>query len=485
MNAEFEHPEMLRQPPMSTDAEQSVIGGLLLAPETLAKLADWLAEEDFYRRDHRLIYRGIVRLSEQGKPIDWVTLGEWLEANNLLDQVGGTSYLVDLAGNTPSAANIVGYAEIVVEMSRHRQAIEIGMKLANDGFDRRKSAVDLAAAAQGALANLSPVRHTGLQASTAGVQRWWDDLLTRVDRPGLIGMPTPWLELNKATKGLRPGRLYILAGRPGMGKSIIGGQLAAFTALRGVRTALFSLEMSEEEIHQRNIAAFAGVPHDFLDSPTGESHYWERLNPAIAALKRAPLLVDDSAGLTAGATAARAERAHLQAPLGLIVVDHLHEMHVDPKDRASSLGDACKRLKACGKRLGVPVVLLAQLNRDSAKDGGKRPTMTDLRGSGDIEQVADAIFFLHREDYYRKDTHLRDVIELEIAKGRNMRPGRVVYLHNRYEQMRADDWEGPLPEDPGPTPKTPPVAGFGRNQPDHKAAAAADDRIRDVTGNDR
>jgi replicative DNA helicase len=440
-----EEPE--RTPPTSIEAEQAVLGGLMIAPAALSKIADWLTAEDFYRRDHRLIFGAIVSLAEKGQPVDAVTMGEWFDANGLSEQIGGTGYLVSLANVTPSAANIVAYAEIVAEKARLRQAIEIGSALVDKAFSRGATSADLTAQAQHALTTLAPVRHTGLLPSKAGLGRWWADVLERTDRPGMIGLPTPWNALNKATHGLRPGRLYVLAGRPGSGKSITGGQLASFTALRGVRTALFSLEMSAEEIHQRNISALSGVPHDFLEAPVEASEHWGALNMALAELTGAPLLIDDTPALSAAQVCARTERAHMQAGLGLVVVDHLHELAVDPKDRVNAIGDAARKLKGLAKRLNVPVVALAQLNRDSAK-GGAKPTLTDLRASGSIEEVADAVILLHREDYFRPDTHLKGVVELILAKGRNMRSGITLHLRSEIDRMRFVDWEGPLPEAP-------------------------------------
>lgn len=437
-----------RELPVSIEAEQAVLGGLLLAPATLPKVADWLAEGDFYQADHRLIFRAILALASADKPFDPVTLGEWLEAN---DAPGLGGYLIDLASQTPSAANAVAYAEIVVERARLRQAIGLGATLIERAYAKGATSDAVTGYAQTALAGFAPVKTTGLLPSRDGLKSWWQSVLERTDQPGMIGLPTPWAELNTATKGLRGGRLYVLAGRPGMGKSIIGGQQAAFTALRGDRAALFSLEMSAEEVHQRNVAALANVPHDFLESPTSDSPHWGAVSAAVGELNAAALLVDDSPGLTASQLCARAERAHLQSPLKLIVVDHLHEMAVDPKDRVNALGDAARRLKGLAKRLNVPVLLLAQLNRGATGRENKRPTMADLRASGAIEEVADAIFLLHREDYYDANTHLRDVVELHIAKGRNLRSGVTINLLNNYGCMRADDWRGALPQAPAAT----------------------------------
>lgn len=463
--------ETLRIPPQSVEAEQAVLGGLMLDPRALPRVQDWLSEGDFYRRDHRVIYAGIVDLAAQGKPVDAVTMGEWFEASGLAEEIGGSGYLIQLHSSTPSAANIVAYAEIVAENARKRQAIELGTALVNRGFDRAGSSADLVAFAQQGLADLAPVRHTGLLPAKDGLKRWWQEVLARTDHPGLIGLPTPWRALNTATKGLRPGRLYVLAGRPGMGKSIIGGQLAAFTALRDNRTALFSLEMGAEEVHQRNVSALSEVPHDFLDAPESESDHWPKLNPAIAALTAAPLLVDDSPALSAAQICARAERAHLQSAVKLVVVDHLHEMAVDAKDRVNGLGDAARKLKGLAKRLDVPVVLLAQLNRANTRADDKRPNLTDLRASGAIEEVADVVLLIHREDYYHPET-LPGVVELLIAKGRNIRSGVTVTLRNRYDLMRADDWEGPIPKAPAKVPKK---RGMSEEGFDAKSAAAGVD----------
>lgn len=468
--------ESLRAPPQSVEAEQAVLGSLMLDARALAKVVDWLAEGDFFRRDHRVLYGAIVDLAARGKPVDAITVGEWLEAEGLADQVGGTGYLIELHNTQASAANIVSHAEIVAELARKRQAIELGTELVNRAFDRGESAAEIVAFAQQGLANLAPVRHTGLLPARDGLKAWWQEVLARNDRPGLLGLPTPWADLNNATKGLRPGRLYVLAGRPGMGKSILGGQLASFAASRQERTALFSVEMGLEEVIQRNVSAAAGVPHDFLDSPHSESDYWAQLNPVIASFKSWPLLVDETSGLSASQLCARAERAHMQAPLSLVVVDHLHEMALDPRNLVNSIGDAARKLKGLAKRLNVPVVLLAQLNRDSARADAKRPTLTDLRASGAIEEVADVVVLIHREDYYRADTHLRGVVELFIAKGRNIRSGVTVNLLNRYDVMRADDWCGPLPEPPQQEARAPKGSSWGKKPEARTRAAGENDQ---------
>ncbi len=473
--------DALRVPPQSVEAEQAVLGGLMLSPNRLAIVADLLTEEDFYRRDHRLIYRAIRELSEKNKPFDSVMLGEWLEASNLSDQIGGTGYLIDLASNTPSAANIKAYSVIVSEKAELRRLIDAGTDIVNDGFqpDGRSAEEVVAQSLSRLLAFKTKTHHGGLKEPKAGLKTWYAGFLERFENhSALAGLPTPWHEVNKITRGLRTG-LIILAGRPGMGKSIATQQLSAFTALRGQRVALFSVEMTEEENHQRNISAVSGVPHDYLVAPGDHDYtdyhdsYLPKITLAIKDLLGIPLFIDDEAGLTAHQICARARREHAKAPLAMAVVDHLHDVKIPGKDPVREYGDACQLFKQLAKELDIPVVVVAQLNRALATRTDKRPTMTDLRASGEIEQKADLILFIHREDYYdtdEKKTHLQGVVELSIGKGRNMRSNRTMHLLNEYDCMRLGDWDGQLPQAPVAEKKKvhrgmPPAGDTGLNFP--------------------
>lgn len=448
------HSDDIRTLPHSIEAEQSVLGGIMLTPEALAKVSDWLDEADFYRADHRAIYRAACDLAARGEPCDAVTLGEWLDANAPDVRPGVRSYAIELANSTPSAANIVAYAEIVKERSRLRYAIEAGEALAATAHARGAQASDVVATAMQRLSDIqTATSRGGLRAAKSIVQGWLADLQRRFDHGEIVtGLPTPWLELNRATHGLQAGELTVIAARPNMGKSVMGVQLAAFSALRGVRTALFSLEMTEVQVMRRAIACTGGINHDWLLAPVdgdgNDEATWARVTSASSALKDAPLLVDETPALSIERLAARAKRAHLQSPIGLIVVDHLHEMAIDGSRAAHDIGRNAQGLKALGKEFGCPVVVLAQLNRAVADRTDKRPTMTDLRASGEIEQKADVILFLHREDYYDRDTHLQGVVEVEIGKGRDIKTGARIHLQNRYDQMALRDWEGPLPAAP-------------------------------------
>lgn len=470
MSAQFSHDrapadvEMLRVPPHRIDAEQAVLGALMLDAKALAKVSDWLSAEDFYRADHRLIFRAISGLVERGSPVDSVTVADWFEANGLAEMMdGGPTYLIELEDATASAATIVAHAEIVVEASRHRALIDTGTQLAEAGY---KPGTDSQQVIAEAMHNLSQMQASkmrgGLEPIKAAMKRMQAELMARYQRgPGLLGMPWPWKGLNDATKGLRDGVLYVVGARPSMGKSIFGLQAAIFTALRGNNTAFFSVEMGDEECMARAVACVGEIPHDWVENPAKKDDdaefYWSRLTLATEQILEAPLLMDETPGINIDQLMARARRAHMQKPLRLIVVDHMHDMSLDPKrETRHEYGRIAQGAKTLAKELKCPVILLAQLNRQNA---GKRPTLTDLRESGEIEQKADVVLFLHREDYYdtpERQTHLKGVVEVIPAKGRNIRVGDTIHLQNTFSEMRMQDWIGPLPIAPEPAykPKT-------------------------------
>lgn len=449
----------LRTPPSSIEAEQAVLGGLMLDDRSFVKVSDWLKEDDFYRRDHQLIYRAIRSLLVASKPADPVTLADWFDSEGMAEDVGGVRYVIDLADKTPGAANIVAYAEIVVEKSRLRRAIDIGTQLANAAFDGKRPADDVLGMAHHALTELQGAPKVGgLQPIKPGLRRMFAAMEERYEAgPGLLGIPTPWKGINDLTKGLRPGVLYVIAGRPSMGKSIAACQLAGFSAARGTRTAFFSAEMGEIECLQRISASIAQIPHSWVESPAKiendrdgeEDRMWGKLTDAIGVLSEAALLIDETPAINIDQLSARARREHMRSPLGLIVTDHLHDMSFDrAREMRVEIGRVVQGHKTLAKELNIPVVLLAQLNRNVAGRADKRPVLTDLRESGEIEQKADVILFLHREDYYDKDTHMRGAVEVIPAKGRNLRLGDNILLRNRFDLMRMDDWEGPYPRKP-------------------------------------
>jgi len=461
--------DALRVPPQSAEAEQAVLGCLMLAPESWAKIGDWLTEEDFYRRDHKLIFRAIREHITTGKPVDTVTLAEWFEASALAESIGGTGYLVDLASTTPSAANITAWAEIVLEKSRLRQLIDIGTEAVNAGFnpDRRESQL-LASEIQRQLSRLiGASQHTGPRAPREPLRAWHDALIARWEADErMTGLVSPWHDINELTFGWQPGELIVIAARPNVGKSVVGFQQLMFSGLRKTRVLGFSLEMGYDQVLQRMVSALGEIPHDWLRSPASDRNadHWGALTNAMRDLLGATFLIDDQPRLTAEQICARAKREHLRAPLSLVLVDHLHDMRRPGKDLVNEIADDCRVLKALAKDLKVPVIVLAQLNRQ----GTDRPVLKDLRASGGIEEVADLVLLMHREDYQKFDGREAAPVEIIFAKGRNLPTGRTVYLKNRYDIQRLDDLTGYVP--PAPSSAQPQRRrGF-----DAKRAAGAD-----------
>jgi replicative DNA helicase len=445
-------------PPQSVDAEQAVLGGLMIKPEAWIQIGDWLTEVDFYRRDHKLIFRCIREQAIANKPVDAVTMGEWFEANGLIEQSGGASYLIDLWRNTPSAANIVAYAEIVLEKSKLRQFIAIGTDAVSAGFkpDGRDAGF-LISDTQRRLARLNgSSAHIGPQPPKGALHEWFRALSDRYEAGDAItGLLTPWHDVNELTCGWQPGELIIVAARPNIGKSILGFNQLAFSGLRGSRCLGFSLEMSYPQVLQRMVAALGDIPHAWLNSPASdrEADHFAKLNYCIRDLSAANFLVDDQPRLTAEMIVARAKREHMRSPLSMVLVDHLHDMRRPGKDLVNEIADDCRVLKALAKELKVVVIVLAQLNRQ----GTDRPVLKDLRASGGIEEVADLVLLMHREDYQKFDGREHSPVELIVAKGRNVPSGKTIYLKNRYDVQRLDDLCGYAP----PIPKATSSRGFG------------------------
>lgn len=448
-----------RVPPQSVEAEQSVIGAVLLSPDALVEVADLLREEDFYRRDHRLIWRAILALANgtPPRPFDAVTLGEWLESEGLAEQIGGTGYLVDLASSTPSAANVRAYAEIVHEKAMLRRLIERAANIVDRAFQPgQESAELLLADAQRSLSEIERSSAGGgpvlakpaLKQLFVELQALWESGAT------ITGVPTPWDELNRHTFGMQPADLIILAGRPSMGKTIAAECIGTFAAGMAGAVGIWSCEMTRKQWLGRAVARVGRVPHAWLRSPASfpDQDHWAGVNQAMQNLAKLPLHIDDTRGLRAIEIAARARRLHRTQKLKLVIVDHLHILPIPGENESRERGEDSRIFKQLAAELNCPVVVLAQLNRSSTKANEKRPTMADLRGSGEIEQNADEIWLLHREDYYHKNTHLRGVVELIIGKSRNAPAGETIYLKNRYSEMALDEWNGPLPEAPAEGP---------------------------------
>lgn len=444
--------DALKVPPHSLQAEQAVLGGLMLDNQAWDTVADEVSEEDFYRRNHQLIFRAIAQLAEQASPLDAVTLSEWLEKNGLLDDVGGLSALGTLAQNTPSAANIKAYAAIVREKSVMRQLIHVGNDIANSGFEtegRDSSALldnaeklvfDIAEQGKRGKRGFRNIR--GLLA--AAVDRI--DMLFQQD-DAITGVSTGFTDLDNMTAGLQPADLIIVAGRPSMGKTTLAVNFAENAAIKDqVPVAIFSMEMPGEHLALRMMSSLGHIDQHKIRTGKLDDDDWPRLTSAVSLLDGAPIFIDDTPALSPIELRARARRLKREHNLGLIVIDYLQLMQVtnSRENRATEISEISRNLKALAKELEVPVIALSQLNRSLEQRTDRRPVMSDLRESGAIEQDADVIMFIYRDEVYNEDSPQKGLAEIIIGKQRNGPIGKCTLTFRgqftRFENYAADNY---------------------------------------------
>jgi replicative DNA helicase len=446
--------DAVRVPPQSIEAEQSVLGGLLLENAAWDRIADLLGEQDFYRADHRLIFQHIGQLIEQGKPADAVTVGESLERAGKLAETGGHAYLGSLSLNTPSAANIRRYAEIVRERSIMRNLAAVGTEIADAAYSPMgrdaKTLVDEAEAKVFQIAEAGAKSRQGFvridPLLTETVERI-DMLYNRENKNDIIGLATGFVDLDRMTSGLQAGELIVIAARPSMGKTALAMNIVEHVALDLKKAvAVFSMEMSGAQLAMRMIGSTGRFDQHELRTGTFKDEDWARMVEAVGRLNEAQIYIDDSAGLNALEVRSRARRLHRQCGgLSLIVVDYLQLMSASggrEENRATEIAEISRSLKGLAKDLKVPVIALSQLNRSVEARQDKRPMMSDLRESGAIEQDADLILFIYRDEVYNPgNPEKRGEAELIVAKQRNGPTGLVnlTFLgkHIRFEN-RAD-----------------------------------------------
>ena len=441
----------LKIPPHSIEAEQAVLGGLMLDNQAWDKVSDRVSEVDFYRFDHRLIFRALEELAERNSPMDLVTVSERLEAWGELDKAGGLAYLGLLARDTPSAANIVAYADIVRERSVLRQLIAVGTDIASSGFNSEGRPVDelLDAAEQRVfkIAEQSERSRQGFRNMRSLLQSTVShvEMLTERDSP-ITGLPTGYDDFDEMTSGLQPGDLVIVAGRPSMGKTSLAVNMAEYAALKQQHpVAIFSMEMPGEQLALRLVSSLGRINQQRLRTGRLEDDDWPRFTSAVSMLNEAQLFIDDSPALSPGELRTRARRLmreHQQ--LSLIVVDYLQLMQIKgtSENRATEISEISRSLKALAKELKVPIIALSQLNRSLEQRPNKRPVMSDLRESGAIEQDADLIVFIYRDEVYNSDSPDKGTAELIIAKQRNGPIGmvRLTFLgqYTRFESYAPE-----------------------------------------------
>jgi replicative DNA helicase len=419
--------EVLKLPPHSLQAEQAVLGGLMLDNTAWDRVADHVVEEDFYRRDHRLIFRAIAELADRNSPFDAVTLSEWLGQHKLLDDVGGLATLGALVQGTPSAANIQAYADIVREHSVLRQLISVGNEIAGSAFvTEGRSSSELLEHAEQRVFQIAERGKRGQRGfrsihSLLGAAVDRIDKLFQQDEP-LTGVSTGFADLDDMTAGLQPSDLIIVAGRPSMGKTTLAMNFAENAAIRHkVPVAIFSMEMPGEQLALRMMSSLGHIDQHKIRTGKLDDDDWPRLTSAVSLLDSAPLFIDDTPALSPTEMRARARRLKREHDIGMIVIDYLQLMQVPGtrENRTTEISEISRNLKALAKELEVPVVALSQLNRGLEQRTDKRPVMSDLRESGAIEQDADLILFIYRDEVYHEDSPYKGKAEIIIGKQRN------------------------------------------------------------------
>lgn len=423
----------VRVPPHSKEAEQAVLGALMLDGEAWDKIVDRLVVDDFYHKQHRIIFEGIARLARKDQPFDSVTLAETLKAQHQLDGCGGEVYLFEIANATPSAANVTAYADIVRERALLRQLVTIGTDMIEMGYDPRdQEAKTILDRTESMIFKIAEQRQVtqGPEGLGSIMTRTTDQIDTLCQNKGQVtGLKSGFVDLDKMTSGFQPSDLVIVAARPSMGKTVLGMNIAEHAAINGKKPVIvFSLEMTSEALGMRMISSLGRINQQRLRSGNLNDDDWPRLTSAVSMLSEAPMFIDDTPGLTAVEMRARARRvARRHGQLGMILVDYLQLMQGSGQreNRTLEISEISRMLKLLAKEMECPVVALSQLNRSLEQRQDKRPVMSDLRESGAIEQDADLILFIYRDEVYNPDSVDKGTAEIIIAKQRNGPIGRV------------------------------------------------------------
>ena len=444
--------DSLRVPPHSIEAEQSVLGGLLLDNSAWDRIADFLGEDDFYRYDHRIIFQHLVKLINATKPADVITVFEALSSSGKAEEVGGLTYLNALAQNTPSAANIRRYAEIVRDRSVLRRLVTVADEIATQALNPQgkevKQLLDEAESKIFAIAEDGARGVQGFQAIqpllTQVVERI-DELYNRDNQNDITGVPTGFIDLDRMTSGLQAGDLIIVAGRPSMGKTAFSLNIGENVAIdSGLPVAVFSMEMGGAQLAMRMLGSVGRLDQSRLRIGKLSDEDWPRLTHAIQKMNDAQLYIDETPALSPIELRARARRLARQCgKLGLIIIDYLQLMSGSSpgENRATEISEISRNLKGLAKELGCPVIALSQLNRSLEQRPNKRPVMSDLRESGAIEQDADVILFIYRDQVYNPDSPDKGTAEIIIGKQRNG-PIGAVRLTFLGEYTKFDNYTG-------------------------------------------
>ncbi|MFC7518201.1 replicative DNA helicase [Herbaspirillum sp. GCM10030257] len=444
--------DALRVPPHSIEAEQSVLGGLLLDNAAWDRIADFVHEDDFYRYDHRIIFQHIVKLINATRPADVITVYEALTGSGKADEVGGLTYLNALAQNTPSAANIRRYAEIVRDRGVLRKLITVSDEISGQAFNPQgkevKQLLDEAESKIFAIAEEGARGAQGfleIQPLLTQVVERIDELYNRDNQNDITGVPTGFVDLDRMTSGLQPGDLVIVAGRPSMGKTAFSINIGENVAIdSGLPVAIFSMEMGGAQLAMRMLGSVGRLDQHRLRTGRLNDEDWPRLTHAIQKMNEVQIYIDETPALSSIELRARSRRLARQCgKLGLIIIDYLQLMSANSagENRATEISEISRNLKGLAKELNCPVIALSQLNRSLEQRPNKRPVMSDLRESGAIEQDADVILFIYRDQVYNPDSPDKGTAEIIIGKQRNG-PIGTVRLTFLGEYTKFDNYTG-------------------------------------------
>ena len=430
-----------RVPPQSKEAEQSVLGSMIIDKEAIYAAAELLADQDFYSTAHQKIFSGIISLSEKGEPVDLVTLSEELQQNQCLEDVGGRSYLVTLANAVPTAANVQYHSQIVREKAILRALIQAATGIVSRGFDAPANVDEFLDEAEQLIFEIGRRgKHQGFASLKDVLVQAFDSIEKLYDeKKGVTGLATGFADLDRITSGLQKSDLIVIAARPSMGKTTLALNMTQQIAVKEkMPTAFFSMEMSKEQLAQRLLCSEAQIDAQNMRRGFLSQDEWHKLTRAVGPLSESPLYIDDSATLSVMEVRAKARRLKAEKGLQAIFVDYLQLMRGFSRfeSRQQELSEISRALKALAKELSVPVVALSQLSRAVEKRPDRRPILSDLMESGGIEANADLVMFIYREAYYTKDTEKGNIAEISIAKQRNGPTGMLeLYFLDRFTKF--------------------------------------------------
>ncbi|KJL03411.1 MULTISPECIES: replicative DNA helicase [Priestia] len=440
-----------RLPPQNIEAEQALLGAIFLEPSSLTLASELLIPEDFYRASHQKIFTCMLKLSDQGEPVDLVTVTSELADQKILEEVGGVSYLSDLANSVPTAANVEYYGKIVEEKSILRRLIRTATHIASEGYAREDEVEVLLNEAEKNILEVAQRKNSGVFQNIKDVLvQTYDDIEVLHNRKGdITGIPTGFSDLDRMTAGFQRNDLIIVAARPSVGKTAFALNIAQNVATKtDENVAIFSLEMGAQQLVMRMLCAEGNIDAQRLRTGSLTADDWGKLTMAMGSLSNAGIYIDDTPGIRVGEIRSKCRRLKQEGGLGMILIDYLQLIQGNGRsgeNRQQEVSEISRALKGLARELEVPVIALSQLSRGVEQRQDKRPMMSDIRESGSIEQDADIVAFLYREDYYEKDTENQNIIEIIIAKQRNGPVGTVqlafVKEYNKFVNLerRFDD----------------------------------------------